>query len=208
MVSKIEEVKFNSFSQSQQNISFDSAENIALSHIETIKSVSEEGILCAIEISKNIIAIGGNDGLINIYDITNGQNVAILRGHRAGICKLAIVMNNGKKYLASGSSHGCCSIAIWDIATWNMRMRIENHSAAVTSIVDLRDNRSLISGSFDRTINVYDLNNEGQILYNLPVNKTQVSALLLNCNGNKLISCGLDNSLSVWKVVRNNSLVV
>ena len=40
-----------------------------------------------------------------------------------------------------------------------MRMRIEYHKAAVTAILDLQDNRSLISGSYDKTINVYNLNN-------------------------------------------------
>lgn len=134
--------------------------------------------------------------------------MANLRGHKASICKLALVVNNGRKYLASGSDHGCCSIILWDTTTWNMRMRIEGHRAAVTSILDLQDNRSLISGSYDKTINVYNLNSEGKNLFSLPINKTSVTALLLNSSGNKLVSCGLDDSLNVWQVVRGASRVV
>jgi transcription initiation factor TFIID subunit 5 len=70
------------------------------------------------------MAIGSKDGQINIYEISSGQKIANLRGHKASICKLAIITNNGKKYLASGSDHGCSSIVLWDVATWNMRMRI------------------------------------------------------------------------------------
>lgn len=81
-------------------------------------------------------------------------------------------------------------------------MRIESHKAAVTSIVDMQDNRSLISGSYDKNINVYNLNNEGKLLFNLPVNKTSVTAIILNCNGTKMVSCGLDNTLNVWQVAR------
>jgi WD40 repeat protein len=87
-------------------------------------------------------------------------------------------------------------------------MRIESHKAAVTAIVDLGDNRSLVSGSYDKTINVYNINSEGKILYNLPVNKTSVTAILLNCSGDKMISCGLDNTISVWQVVRGSSRIV
>jgi len=110
-------------------------------------------------VSRNAIAVGSKDGVITIYDTNKGQKIANLRGHKSSICKLAIVSNNGKKYLASGSDHGCSAIVLWDISTWNMRMRIEYHKAAVTAILDLQDNRSLISGSYDKTINVYNLNN-------------------------------------------------
>jgi WD40 repeat protein len=116
-----------------------------------------------------------------------------------------MVNHAGKKYLASGSDHGCSSIVLWDTSTWNMRMRIESHRAAVTGIVDLQDGRGLVSGSYDKTINVYSLANDGKLAYNLPANKTSVTALLLNCNASKMISCGLDDTLSIWQLVRGNS---
>lgn len=81
-------------------------------------------------------------------------------------------------------------------------MKIENHKAAVTAILDLQDNRSLISGSYDKTINLYNLNNEGQILFDLPGNRTSVTAILMNCNGNKLITCGLDDSICIYQIIR------
>jgi WD40 repeat protein len=66
----------------------------------------------------------------------------------------------------------------------------------------------MVSGSYDKTINIYNLNNEGRILYNLPVNKPSVTAILLNCTGNKMISCGLDDTLNVWQVVRGAGRLV
>lgn len=169
---------------------------------QSIKSVADDIILCALEVTRNAIAVGSKDGVITIYDTNTGQKIANLRGHKSSICKLAIVSNNGKKYLASGSDHGCSAIVLWDISTWNMRMRIEYHKAAVTAILDLQDNRSLISGSYDKTINVYNINNEGKILFNLPINRTSVTAVLMSCNGNKLITCGLDDSVCVYQIMR------
>ena len=85
-----------------------------------------------------MMAVGSKDGLITVYDEGTGQNVTVLRGHKASICKLALVSHSGKKYLASGSDHGCSSIILWDLSTWNIRMKIEYHKAAVTAIVDLQ----------------------------------------------------------------------
>ena len=136
--------------------------------------------------------------------MSSGQQIANLKGHKAGVCKLALVVSNGKKFLASGSDYGCSSIVLWDILSWNMRMKIESHKAAISAIVDLNDNRSMISGSYDKNINIYNLNNEGKMLYNLPINKTPVTAILLNCNNSKMISCGLDDSVNVWQIVRDN----
>jgi WD40 repeat protein len=208
IVSKLDDFKVLGVSPEEQNICLDWVENLTLEQIGTVKSQSEGIILCSLEVSKNIIAIGSKDGQINIYETSSGKKIANLRGHKASICKLALIVNNGKKYLASGSDHGCSSIVLWDITTWNMRMRIESHKAAVTAIVDLQDNRSMVSGSYDKTINVYNLNSEGKILYNLPVNKTSVTGILLNCTGSKMISCGLDDTLNVWQIVRGPNRLV
>jgi WD40 repeat protein len=77
----------------------------------------------------------------------------------------------------------------------------------VTSIVDLQDNQSLVSGSYDKKINIYNLLT-GKISFNLPANKSSVTGIILNNVGNKMISCGLDSYLTVWQVVRNTYGVV
>ena len=82
---------------------------------------------------------------------------------------------------------------------------MDYHKAAVTAIVDLQDNKSLISGSYDKAINVYNLNDEGKLLFNLPVNKSSVTAILMNCKGDKLVTCGLDDTLSVYNISRKEN---
>ena len=43
------------------------------------------------------------------------------------------------------------------------------------------------------------------MLFNLPANKASVTSVLMNCNGNKLITCGLDDTVSVHQIMRNGS---
>lgn len=92
--------------------------------MSAIRNAASDIILCAIEVARNLIAVGSKDGTITVYDVGSGQKVANLKGHKASICKLGLIINNGKKYLASGSDHGCSSIVIWDTSSWSIRMKI------------------------------------------------------------------------------------
>ncbi len=44
-----------------------------------------------------------------------------------------------------------------------------------------------------------------KLAYHLAANQSAVTALALNKTCTKLISCGLDNCLSVWQIVRTGS---
>ena len=104
--------------------------------------------------------------------------------------------------MASGSDHGDNSIIIWDTTTWSIKAKIKAHTAAVTSIVDLCDGQTLVSGSYDKKINVYNYK-RSSLLFSLPNNKSSVTSMLLNAARNKLISCGFDSMMFVWNIVRD-----
>lgn len=133
--------------------------------------------------------------------------MVVLRGHEAGICTLSLIEDNGTIYLASGSDHGCNSVIIWDVSTWSIRAKIKAHSAAVTSIVDMCDGQTLVSGSYDKKINVYNYK-KSALLFSLPNNKSSVTSMLLNSARNKLISCGFDSNMFVWGITRDPTGVV
>lgn len=97
-----------------------------------------DAILCIFFIDSRHIATGSKDKTINVYTI-DGTKVTTLRGHDASICSLSSVSNRAQNFLASGSDHGCCCLILWDTKTWTISSRIQAHSAAVTSIVDLED---------------------------------------------------------------------
>lgn len=153
----VEESKYIKLSQAQQTISYDWAEDVRVSDYTTLRADSDDIVLCALEVTKNTVAVGCKNGTITIHDLVTGNKRATLRGHKASICTLAMVNCLNRQYLASGSDHGCSSICLWDMGTWNMVSRLEGHKAAVTAIVDLDDNQSIISGSYDKRLNIYNL---------------------------------------------------
>ena len=115
------------------------------------------------------------------------------------MCSLAIVNFRGFEYLASGSDHGCSKVIIWNPANWQMLQKYDSHAAAVTTIVDLKDQCHFLSGGYDKRLNVYSLE-QSRLIYNLPANQTSVSGAVVNRSGSKLVTCGLDKSLNVWQI--------
>ena len=163
--------------------------------------------MCGTEVKKNQIAVGGKDGLLVIYDPSTGNKITMLKGHKSSICCLAMVNFQGKMLLASGSDHGCNSIILWDIDSWTPKLKLEGHKYAVTSILDLGDGVHIASGSYDKKINVYNLM-QGKVVFDLPTNKSSVTGLVLSARGTKMVSCGLDNSLNVWQIVRSKQNII
>lgn len=86
-----------------------------------------------------------------------GMHITSSKNHKANICCLAIIKLKNQTVLASGSDHGCNSVIIWETNTWRPIDRFDNHKAAVSCIIDLKDESHALSAGYDKTVNVYDL---------------------------------------------------
>lgn len=137
----------------------------------------------------------------------DGRKVTTLRGHDAAICSLSTIQNrNNQTFLASGSDHGCCCLILWDTKTWTITCRIQSHAAAVTNIVDLGDGEHLVTGSYDKKINLYN-HLRGQVISSYS-NKSAVTSIVLTSDKRKLVSSGLDESLTVWTIVQKSNVFI
>ena len=88
-----------------------------------------------------------------------GIKIATLRGHNASICTLSVLNpRESKPIMVSGGDIKCNTIVLWDTSTWTIRSKIQAHNAAVTALVDCGDGQTMISGSFDKKINVINYN--------------------------------------------------
>ena len=162
--------------------------------------------MCIFYVSEKYIATGSKDKTINVYSV-NGEKVATLRGHNSAICCLSMVTaTNGETYLASGSDHGCSALMLWDTKSWTVYSKVVAHTAAVTAIVDLEDGKNLVTGSYDKKINLFS-HAKGKIISSFSNNGTSVTSMIMTCNKSRLVSSGLDNSLSIWSITRKNNIV-
>lgn len=86
-----------------------------------------------------------------------------------------------------------------------MYTKVACHTAAVTAIVDLEDGRHLVTGSYDKKINLFS-HAKGKVITTLSNNKTSVTSMVMTSDKQRLVSSGLDSSLSIWTIIRKNDV--
>ena len=64
----------------------------------------------ALSADGRLLASGGMDGTVRLWEVTNGQQLAVLEGHTSGVW--GVVLNADGQLLASGSFDG--SVRLWE----------------------------------------------------------------------------------------------
>jgi hypothetical protein len=99
------------------------------------------------------------DPQIHLWELASGQEVATLEGHNESTRGLAFSPDG--RWLASCSGAYRTSndqtVRVWDPATGREVRRFEGHFGAVNEVAFTPDGRSVVSGSDDATVLVWDV---------------------------------------------------
>ena len=111
-----------------------------------------KGIIWAIAISPDdkIIASGGSDQPIYLWNLETGKLEKSLTDHEGYVCCLAF--SPDRQTLASGGQDN--TIRIWNYHTGELRQTL-NHQGTVKSLAFSPDGQTLVSGSWDRTVKIW-----------------------------------------------------
>ena len=77
-------------------------------------------------------------------------------------------------------------------------MQLQGHSGRVTSVAFSRDGSKIISGSFDKTIRVWDASTGIELLRPLQGHDDSILSVAFSPDGSKIISGSQDNTIRVW----------
>lgn len=99
-----------------------------------------------------LLASGGNDGTIQLRDISSNFLLSTLTGHTGRIYALMFLAND--RILASGGGDG--TIRLWNTSTSQELAVIAGHTAPIRTLAFLSDSRILASGGNDGTIFLWD----------------------------------------------------
>ena len=99
------------------------------------------------------------DPPIHLWELASGQEVATLEGHKES--------TRGQAFSPDGRLLASCSggyrssndqtVRIWDVATGRELRRFQGHRGAVNAVAFTPDGRSVVSGSNDATVLVWDV---------------------------------------------------
>jgi WD40 repeat protein len=150
-----------------------------------------------------MLATGGDDRKILFWDLMQRQ-VAIALSLDDTAAHSLVLSQNGQT-LVTGSYR---KIKVWDTSTpirgKNLKdQEIEplhilmGHSHIVSSLAMSEDGKLLVSGSWDQTIKVWQLET-GKLLRTLKGHRDKVYAIALSPNGQIIASGSADKTIKLW----------
>jgi WD40 repeat protein/serine/threonine protein kinase/tetratricopeptide (TPR) repeat protein len=170
-----------------------------LSHSElrTLKHPSRRVIFSP---DGKLLASGGNDGTVKLWDPASGQEISTLAAHSGQVRGLAFSPDG--QILASGGFDG--PVTLWDAASGQKLRTLKAHTDKIKGIVFSPDGRLLASGSTDGTVKLWDSSN-GQLLRTLNASR-YVFSVAFSPDGKRLVSGGGYGTVKLWDTASGQEL--
>jgi WD40 repeat protein len=144
---------------------------------------------------KPLVASGGEDNAIRLWDAETLQERGVLRGHTDAINCLAFSPDG--RYLLSGGDDR--SMFLWDVTARKLIAPFIGHAHAVQSVAFSTDGKRAASGTTGGAIHLWSVDAREPIRGwngSHPV----VTALVFSDDGKRLLSGGTDGKARLWEV--------
>lgn len=136
-----------------------------------------------------ILASGGWDNAIKLWDVNTGRELLTLTGHAGAVTCIAFSANG--KILASGSMDK--TVKLWDVATAKESRMLSGHTGVVQTVSFSRDEKTLLSITQNGTAKRWDVIS-GKELETIAEYKNPT---LLSPDG-KSFATTSDNTIELW----------
>jgi len=145
--------------------------------------------------SGKLLALGGVDKSIRLWDVESSRVLRTLSGHAGAVTSLSFHADG--ETLASASQDG--TVKVWNASSGRLAATLSGHSGPVWSVAFAADGKSLASGGEDRTIRVWDPV-EGKEISSWSAHGGPVLTVAHAPNGGKhLASGGGDGAVKLWE---------
>ncbi|KAH6907740.1 WD40-repeat-containing domain protein [Coprinopsis sp. MPI-PUGE-AT-0042] len=161
---------------------------ICLRHRVTAVAVSSDGVNTA---------VGLADGSVQIWDLSTGEEVRVLKGHTRDV--------TGVAYSPDGTHVVSCSqdkpLRLWDVSTGEEVRVLEGHTW-VNAVAYSPDGTHVVSDSSDRSLRLWDVSTGEvvRVLRGAAHLTAWVCAVAYSPDGTHVVSDSSDRSLRLWDV--------
>lgn len=148
-----------------------------------------------------MIASGGGDNVIRVWDASSLEQVAELKGHDNDVHGVSFVP--GQPLLVSSSDDK--TIRIWNWKDEELLRVLPGHEGAIPTLAVDPLGRLIASGSRDDTIRLWDIST-GELVNVFKGHEDDVMSVCFSSDGNSLYSASYDGSVRSWDVTSGKML--
>ena len=168
--------------------------------IGAVSALAQQGAVAHIALSPNaeIIVSGGDDGVIQLWQLETGEPISVLTGNLSCICSLTISPDN--QILAAGSING--AITFWQLNTRELLGVYQAHSAPIMAAVFSPDGQTVISGSTDGTLKIWSVWTDKQLqvsCLDTLEHSDAVMSITISGDGKTLAAGSADGKIKIWR---------
>ncbi|NEP61611.1 MAG: protein kinase [Symploca sp. SIO2G7] len=175
----------------------------------------------------NILASGSWDYIIRLWDVRTGQKICTFDKHLFDVFSVAFspdgtilasgseentiklwnltnIEKQGNRQQATGNrEENCISHSIggakFSSGAFQEQQTLIGHTNSVNAVVFSPDGKTLVSGSKDKTINLWDVST-GELLYQGQAHSDSVLSLAISPDGQTLASGSADGTIKIWQL--------
>jgi WD40 repeat protein len=147
----------------------------------------------AFSADSTLLASGGDDPTIRIWETSTGQCLRLLQGHTSWVSSLAFAPHSA--LLASGSEDQ--SVRLWNSHTAACLHNLQGYSNGIWSVAYSPQGQQFVSGGQDRTVRLWD-SATGRCLQAMTGHKSWVWSVAFCAQGQILASSSDDRSIRIW----------
>jgi WD40 repeat protein len=149
--------------------------------------------LVSLAISSSLIAAGGRDGRISVWDSSGRQCIRRFAANQ-GIIN-AVAFTPGGDAVASAGSYG--TVCIWRTADWTPLKTLECHRGGVLCVTFSRDGLQFASSGRNALVSLWDASVWVR-KSTLKKHVQPVFAIDFSADGRQLASAGRDGAINLW----------
>ena len=170
---------------------------LAKGDIAPTRTINQSGSILALAMHSKgkIVVSGGQNKVIQLWDMTSGASLTALTGHLQDITSLHFTPNGETLVSASADS----TVKVWNLQSGTLRHTLVGHKGRVNSVHVTPDGKLTVSGGSDRLIKVWNLQT-GSELQTLSGHTKAVNQIEITTDGRFIVSASEDKTVKIWDV--------